>query len=95
LHPPFRASGWDRHIEYVVKATEGVPVTVSAPKISALRSLSSFHRTKLVFLFAAFLSFLLSVWLWFFVDRELGLFVGLWVPSIHSLGTLVLVGERT
>ena len=78
-----------------VKATEGVPVTVSAPKISALRSLSSFHRTKLVFLFAAFLSFLLSVWLWFFVDRELGLFVGLWVPSIHSLGTLVLVGERT
>ena len=42
---------------------------------------------------AAFFSFLLSVSLWFFVDRELGLFVGLWVPAIHSLGTLVLVGE--
>ena len=55
--------------------------------------LSSFHRAKLVFLIAAFLSFMFSVWLWFFVDRELGLFVGLWVPAIHSLGTLVLTGE--
>lgn len=58
-----------------------------------IESLSSFHRTKLVFLAAAFISFLLSVSLWFLVDRELGLFVGLWVPAIHSLGTLVLTGE--
>lgn len=57
-------------------------------------SMSSFHRTKLVFMFAAFASFLLSVSLWFLVDRELGLFVGLWVPAIHSLGTLVLTGEN-
>lgn len=57
--------------------------------------LSAFHRTKLVFLTAAFASFLLSVALWFLVDRELGLFVGLWVPAIHSLGTLVLTGERS
>jgi len=28
------------------------------------------------------------------VDREQGLFVGLWVPAIHSLGALVLAGER-
>ncbi|MDJ0923221.1 MAG: hypothetical protein QNJ77_01560 [Acidimicrobiia bacterium] len=56
-------------------------------------SLSSFHRTKLVFLGAAFFSFVLSVTLWFLVDREVGLFVGLWVPAIHSLGSLVLVGE--
>ncbi len=62
--------------------------------VPAIRSLTSFHRTKLVFLAAAFVSFLLSVTLWFFVDRELGLFVGLWVPAIHSLGTLVLTGER-
>ena len=62
--------------------------------VPAIRSLSSFHRTKLVFLAAAFVSFLLSVTLWFVVDRELGLFVGLWVPAIHSLGTLVLTGER-
>ncbi|MDR9451762.1 MAG: hypothetical protein RI637_11140 [Acidimicrobiia bacterium] len=62
--------------------------------VPAIRSLSSFHRTKLVFLAAAFVSFLLSVTLWFLIDRELGLFVGLWVPAIHSLGTLVLTGER-
>jgi hypothetical protein len=58
------------------------------------RHLSPFHRAKFVFLVAAFLSFVFSVWLWFFVDRELGLFVGLWVPAIHSLGTLVLTGEN-
>lgn len=60
-----------------------------------LSSLSSYHKTKLVFLAAAFFSFVLSVTLWFLVDREVGLFVGLWVPAIHSLGTLVLVGEDT
>ncbi len=59
-----------------------------------VRGLDPFHRTKLVFLAAAFASFLLSVSLWFFVDREVGLFVGLWVPAIHSLGTLVLTGEK-
>lgn len=53
-----------------------------------------FDRAKLVFLIAAFASFLFSVYLWFFVDREAGLFVGLWVPAIHSLGTLVLTGEE-
>ena len=58
-------------------------------------SLSAFHRTKLIFMTAAFVSFLLSVGLWFLADRELGLFVGLWVPAIHSLGTLVLTGERS
>ena len=69
--------------------------TVSDERGGALATLSPFHRTKLVFLIAAFLSFVFSVSLWFFVDRELGLFVGLWVPAIHSLGTLVLVGERS
>lgn len=58
-------------------------------------ALSSYHKTKLIFLAAAFFSFVLSVSLWFLVDREVGLFVGLWVPAIHSLGTLVLVGEDT
>ncbi len=36
--------------------------------------------------FAAFLSFVLSVVLWFTDSREEALFVGLWVPSILSLG---------
>jgi hypothetical protein len=48
-------------------------------------------RLKAPFLFAAFASFLLSVWLYFVADnQEMGIFVGLWVPSIHSLGTLML-----
>jgi hypothetical protein len=36
-------------------------------------------------LIAAFISFLFSVFLWFFVDKDSGLFVGIWVPSILSL----------
>lgn len=35
---------------------------------------------------AAFLSFLLSVSLWFLVDHDAGAFVGLWVPSILGFG---------
>lgn len=48
-------------------------------------------RLKLPFLVAGFLSFLFSVWLYFVKDEtSAGIFVGLWVPSIHSLGTLLL-----
>ena len=61
---------------------------------STYEGLSPFHRTKLTFMGGAFASFVLSVSLWFLGYRELGLFVGLWVPAIHSLGTLVLTGER-
>ncbi|HSL10602.1 MAG TPA: hypothetical protein VLA82_04745 [Actinomycetota bacterium] len=47
----------------------------------------------LIILVAAFASFLLSVALWFGVfgdpDREAGIFVGLWVPSILGLGALL------
>ena len=71
-------------------------VTTNPGKIVGnLKSLPLFHRTKIIFIAAAFVSFLLSVGLWFFVDKQLGLFVGLWVPTIHSLGTLVLTGERS
>ena len=48
-------------------------------------------RVRLPFLIAGFLSFLFSVWLYFVKDETTaGIFVGLWVPSIHSLGTLLL-----
>jgi len=48
-------------------------------------------RAKLPFLLAGFLSFLLSVWLYFVKDEQTaGIFVGLWVPSIHSVGVLLL-----
>ena len=71
------------------------PTTANKNRRELLAALSAFHRTKLIFLVAAFASFVLSVALWFLVDRELGLFVGLWVPAIHSLGTLVLTGEQS
>jgi hypothetical protein len=49
---------------------------------------------KLLFIGAGTASFLLSVWLWFIVeDRETGLYVGLWVPSIFSLGALIVSWE--
>ncbi|HEY6396984.1 MAG TPA: hypothetical protein VIX82_05975 [Solirubrobacteraceae bacterium] len=47
---------------------------------------------RALILLAAFMSFVLSVVLWFGGDREQGIFVGLWVPSILSLGGLVLRG---
>lgn len=48
-------------------------------------------RLKLPFIVAGFLSFLFSVWLYFVEDNtSAGIFVGLWVPSIHSLGTLIV-----
>lgn len=39
-------------------------------------------------LLGAFVSFVLSVILWFTGHHEQGIFVGLWVPSILALGGL-------
>ena len=47
-------------------------------------------KAKLLFIIAAFLSFVFSVYLWFLVDKQKGEFVGLWVPSILSLGALMI-----
>lgn len=44
-----------------------------------------FDRVDAPFLFAAFASFLVSVGLWFLVNQDYGVFVGLWVPSILVL----------
>jgi hypothetical protein len=56
-----------------------------------LKNLPLSLRLKLPFVIAGFLSFLFSVWLYFVKDETTaGIFVGLWVPSIHSLGTLLL-----
>ena len=51
------------------------------------------RKVKALFLIAAGLSFVASVSLWFLSDREQGLFVGLWVPSILALGCLLLQGQ--
>ena len=56
-----------------------------------LDSVPSAMKAKLPFLIAGFASFVLSVFLYFGLDEKTaGIFVGLWVPSIHSLGTLLL-----
>lgn len=52
-------------------------------------------RLQMPFLVAGFLSFLFSVFLYFVADeKQAGIFVGLWVPSIHSLGTLLLTATK-
>jgi len=44
-----------------------------------------FQKADYFFLFAAFASFVASVSLWFLVNRDYGVYVGLWVPSILIL----------
>ena len=55
------------------------------------------QRGVALFLIAAFGSFLLSVILWFAGDRQYGLFVGVWVPSILATGAfwMTAIGRRT
>lgn len=43
---------------------------------------------------AAFVSFVASIACWFLVDRLTGLFIGLWVPSILSLAVLLTSSLR-
>jgi hypothetical protein len=47
------------------------------------------HVSRRFFIAAAALAFLGSVYCWFVVDRDVGLFIGLWVPSILGLGNLL------
>jgi hypothetical protein len=48
-----------------------------------------------LFLAAALASFLLSIGLWFTDNRQEGLFVGLWVPSILAAGGFWMAAVRT
>ena len=48
---------------------------------------------KIGFLVAAGVSFVFSVSLWFSGLKDEGVFVGIWVPSILSLGALMLSGK--
>ncbi len=52
-----------------------------------------FGRGVLFVIAAAGLSFLFSVSLWFSGYHQEGLFVGIWVPSILSLGNLLLLNR--
>ena len=51
-------------------------------------------KAKSLIVLAAFLSFLVSVYLWFNGHKDQGLYVGLWVPTILSFGSLMLLHER-
>jgi hypothetical protein len=57
--------------------------------------MDNFLRSKFPVLIAAGLSFLLSVYLWFSGLKEEGIFVGLWVPTILSLGAFVYAGRAS
>jgi hypothetical protein len=60
----------------------------------AYGSIAQIATPKALFFVAAGISFCLSVGLWFSGDRERGLFVGLWVPSILSAAILLLMEAR-
>jgi len=55
-----------------------------------------FNKADYIVLASAFVSFLFSVSLWFGVfgteNRDAGIFVGLWVPSILALGLFFRTG---
>jgi hypothetical protein len=56
------------------------------------------HKGDFLILLAAFLSFLFSVSLWFGfgmpANKDAGVFVGLWVPSIIAAGIYFQVAAR-
>ena len=49
---------------------------------------------RALILLGAFVSFVLSVSLWFSGHHDQGIFVGLWVPSILALGGLTAGRSR-
>lgn len=44
------------------------------------------RKRDIVILTSAFLSFILSVYLWFSGDKEMGQYVSIWVPTIIIYG---------
>jgi hypothetical protein len=65
----------------------------SKKKATKYELIPGVSKAKALFLLAALLSFLLSVYLYFSGDRDRGLYVGIWVPSILSAGTLLVSKE--
>jgi len=66
--------------------------TVQTTKAPALDA--SLASAKALFFLAAGLSFLMSVYFYFSGDPQRGIFVGIWVPSILSAGSLLVGGAR-
>jgi len=59
-------------------------------KVHSFVSAAPEVRARSLVLLAAFVSFVISVVLWFGGHHDQGIFVGLWVPSILSFGAVVL-----
>jgi hypothetical protein len=55
--------------------------------------MTKIQMAKLGFVIAAGASFVFSVYLWFSGSKQEGVFVGIWVPSILSFGTLIFGGR--
>ena len=72
-----------------LRAVRSVARATSNPEV-----IPGVSRAKALFLLAAGLSFLMSVFLFFSGDRERGIFVGIWVPSILSAGALLTGKEE-
>jgi len=64
--------------------------------MSKATALASQHETvgRGLILLGAFVSFVLSVSLWFTGHHDQGIFVGLWVPSTLALGGLTAGSSR-
>jgi len=69
-------------------------ISIGQPKTIMIKKPDNIKKAKALFFAAAGISFLLSVFLWFTGHKEQGLYVGIWVPSICSAGSLVLAGGR-
>jgi hypothetical protein len=68
---------------------------VSRIPVEGAEAIPGISRPKALFLAAAGLSFLMSVYLYFSGSHEQGIFVGIWVPSILGAGALLMAGERS
>jgi hypothetical protein len=65
-------------------------------ELQNIRGQQARHRRGVaLFLVAAAASFLLSIGLWFAGNRDEGVFVGLWVPSILAAGAFWIVAVRS
>ncbi|MCB0385860.1 MAG: hypothetical protein KDD43_10750 [Bdellovibrionales bacterium] len=67
----------------------GIDSTIAPPTTK-----DSATKAKALFFTAAGISFGLSVFLYFYGDKQNGMFVGLWVPSILSAGALLMGRDR-
>ena len=67
----------------------------SMPSLQGWGEMTGHGLGAMLFLVAAFASFLLSIALWFTDDQAEAVYVGLWVPSILAAGAFWMAAVRT